>query len=194
LDLNSERYVQQIFGKSYSKYEKLINKALENGFVVKKNSDFKAIKAAFEALYEKYLIRVLEEDSFYCSKYDLKRTTYRRYFLKLERLLWDYLSQVERLITQYVDLFDYAMRMIALMSDQDYLRIEDFLQATFQFVESFGKINRDEAQRFFCSYFYLLGFEAKKGRTSSNQFKLYITPEKSNLYLNIKVRREFIHE
>lgn len=185
----TEKYLQEIFGKSYKKYEKLLNKALENNFVVKKNSNFKAIKAAFEGIYDKYMVRVLEEDNFYCKKYGLKKTTYRRYYLKIERLLEVYLLQVEQLIDKYVDLFQCGMNMISLSSEQDYLRIEGFLNATFQYLEHFGTVNREEAKTVFCSYFYLLGFEAKKGRTSSNQYKLYITPEKSNLYLNIKVRR-----
>jgi len=194
LNTKTDQYLLQIFGKRYPKYEKMINKALENNFNVKKNSDFNAIKAAFEAIYDKYMVRVSEDDQFYCSKYGLKMATYRRYYLKIERLLQAYLSQVEQLINQYVDLFQCGMNMIASMSDLEYLRIEEFLNATFQYVEHFGKINRDEAKTFFCSYFYLLGFEAKKGRTSSNQYKLYITPEKSNLYLNIKVRRGIFSE
>jgi len=194
LNTKTEQYLLQIFGKHYSKYEKMINKALEKNFAVQKNSDFNAIKAAFEAIYDKYMVRVLEDDQFYCKKYGLKKGTYRRYYLTVERLLQDYLFQVDQLINQYVDLFQCGMNMIASMSDLEYLRIEDFLNATFRYVEQFGKINRDEAKTVFCSYFYLLGFEAKKGRTSSNQYKLYITPEKSNLYLNIKVRRGIFSE
>jgi hypothetical protein len=185
----TEEYLRQIFDKRYSKYEKLILKAVENGLIVKKNSNFQAIHAVFEAIYDKYVVRYMPEKEFYCSKYKIKKSAFDRYFRKLENVLVDYLNQMDRVIKRYTALFDYSMKMIALTSDREYVKIDDFLKATFNFVDVFGNINRDEARRFFCSYFYLLGFEAKKGRVSANSYKLYITPEKTNLFLNIKVRR-----
>jgi len=185
----TKKYLQEIFGNSYSKYEELINKALENNYVVNKNSDFKAIEASFEAIYDKYLIRVLEEAPFYCTKYGLKKEIYNRYYTKLENLLWYYLNQVEQTIELYVDLFVSGMDMIALTSDREYLPIDDFLTAIFQYVETYGNINRDEAKNYFCSYFYLLNFEAKQEGEASNQYSVYVTPETSKLCTDIKVSR-----
>lgn len=185
----TEIYLKEIFDKRYTKYERFISKAVENGFVVKKNSNFNAVHASFEAVYDKYIVRYMPDEMVYCDKYKIKKKAFDTYFHKLELVLSDYLEQFNHFIKRYTDLFDYAMKIVALTSDKEYIRIADFLKATVGFVNMFGEINREEVERFFCSYFYLLGFEAKKGRTSPNSYKLYITPEKTNVFLNIKVRR-----
>jgi hypothetical protein len=189
LNNKTKNYLVKVFDKKYPKYEKLINKAIENKFVLRKNTNFKAVEAAFEAIYEKHIIRTEQEPTFYSSKYSVSKQTFGRYFKKLEKLLSDYLSQLDEFIDNYICLFDYAMKILEISSEKDFVKIEDFFNATFNYVESFGQINREEAKHFFCSYFYLLDFEAKKGRITSNSYKLYITPNKTNLFLNIKIRR-----
>jgi len=183
----TERYLNTLFGRNHSKYERLIQHALEGGLKLRSDSDFKAVKAVFEALYDRHILQRNVNNGHYCSKYKLSHSSFNRYRRKLERILADYLKQVDEKIKGYIALFKSGMKRLSQTSKDEYIGIQVFLDTVFN---SESAVDQSEAERFFCRYFYLLGFVPKKGRISHQYYQLYITPEKSELFLNLKIRRE----
>lgn len=183
----TERYLTSIFEKHSHKYGRLIQHALEGGLKLRSDSNFEAIKAVFEALYDRHHLRRQISNDYYYTKYQLSPSSFHRYRRKLEGILGDYLKQVDERIEGYIALFKSGMERFSKTSDDDYVGIKAFLEAVF---ESEDDVDQSEAERFFCRYFYLLGFVPKKGRISHQYYQLYITPEKSDMFLNLKIRRE----
>ncbi len=183
----TERYLTSIFDKDRSKYERLIQHALEGGLKLRSDSDFKAVKAAFEAIYDRQVMRRKVDNTHYCSKYKVSKPSFNRYHRKIKRMLASYLSRVDERINGYITLFQSGMAHFSKASGDDYVGIKTFLDFVFH---SENVVDQSEAERFFCRYFYLLGFVPKKGRITHQYYQLYITPEKSDMFLNLKIRRE----
>lgn len=183
----TERYLTSLFEKHSHKYGRLIQHALEGGLKLRSDSNFEALKAVFEALYDRHYLRRQISNDYYYTKYHLSPLSFHRYRRKLEEILGDYLKQVDERINRYIALFTRGMQRFSKTSDDDYVGINVFLDAVF---DSESGMDKTEAERFFCRYFYLLGFVPKKGRISHQYYQLYITPEKSDMFLNLKIRRE----